>query len=88
MRLPVAIASLLVACCGPRHVVTTDVLPVLSASDGPCCCASSIEGDIITETPADSVAECTAREQGICIDPSDRLTPNACCPDATGDRCG
>jgi hypothetical protein len=71
--------------CG---VVPADVLLVLSASDGPCCCASIIEGDIITEAPADTVADCAAREQGTCIDPSERLTPNACCPDATGDRCG
>ncbi len=80
-----AAATVEVGSCG---VVPADVLLVLSASDGPCCCASIIEGDIITETPADTVADCAAREQGTCIDPSDRLTPHACCPDATGDRCG
>lgn len=73
---------------GECHVEPADVLLVLTASDGPCCCASIIEGDIITETPADSVADCAARDQGSCVDPSERLTPHACCPDATGDRCG
>ena len=73
---------------GECHVEPADVLLVLAASDGPCCCASIIEGDIITETPADSAADCAARDQGSCVDPSERLTPHACCPDATGDRCG
>jgi len=56
-----------------------------------CCCASIVEGDIVEEAPAENDAACAAREQGSCVDQATvdaRLTPHACCPDATGERCG
>jgi len=73
------------------HVVTETVsLTLTVVEDAGCCCAYIKPGDfdIVSEDPADTRAECLARDQGECIDPSQRLTPHACCPDVTTERCG
>ncbi len=74
------------------HVVPESLTFQVPADSG-CCCAfiRPGDGDIISEEPAQSSAECAARDQGSCVDPdvvAQRLTPHACCPDATGERCG
>lgn len=72
------------------HVVTEQVLLVLTPVASDCCCAYIPPGDIdtFTEQPAATAAECAALDQGHCIDPTGRYTPHPCCPDAVGDRCG
>jgi hypothetical protein len=74
------------------HVIP-EALTFQVPADSGCCCAFIRDGDfdIISEEPADSGAECLARDQGSCVDPAiiaQRLTPHPCCPDATGERCG
>ena len=80
-----ALCSIVVG-CADQPPVTVD-----GGTADACCCASISEGDIITEAPADSADACAAREQGSCVDQATidaRFTPHACCPDATGERCG